>query len=193
MDNKWLASALFLVLLAVSFSYVMRPVEAQTSQTREVNITSPIQNQTYQSNIVPLEFTVNPNIESPPNWTVQSLVLGYDLDGQQGYHAPQHSVRIDQFYPPFHSSYSTSMDLPNGNHTLWVVATFWGVTPDGEHFPIEKLSQFLNFEVKAPNPSVSSSPTPTSTVPEFPILAILPLSIFIISLVALRKLKKQIP
>jgi hypothetical protein len=46
--------------------------------------------------------------------------------------------------------------------------------------------------ISIPNGEVStSSPTPTPTVPEFPILAILPMSIFIISLVALRKLKKH--
>jgi|WetSurMetagenome_2_1015567.scaffolds.fasta_scaffold67673_1 hypothetical protein len=158
MKNRSLASTFFLTLLVVSLFFGMLPVEAMTSLIGKPNITSPNQNQTYQSHIVPLELTLNAITENPPNWTADGLVLNYALDGRQGYHAPRHVVGIGEgeFYPPFQSSYSTTMNLPNGNHTVYVSATYWIIDSDGNQHPIEELSQFVSFVVAAPEPNVSA-------------------------------------
>jgi hypothetical protein len=199
MKSEWLVLALFLLLLALPFSYVMLPVKGQTSQTRDVNITSPIENQTCQSNIVPLEFTINlSGIESfaiKNNLTIQGLVLNCALDGQQGYHAPQHIVGIGEsheLYPPFQSNYSTTLNLPNGNHTLWVSAAFWIVDSYGNHQPIEELSQFVKFAVEAPNPSTSTIPSQTPTVPEVSWLIILSLLLSVFSVAVVLRHRKLV-
>jgi hypothetical protein len=180
-------STFFLVLLVVLLAYMMIPVEADNMKTN-IHITSPIQNHTYQSNIIPLNYTLETNIERLPNITVQNVGFVYNLDGQPGYH-DGHAAGGDFFYPPLPSNYSTTLNLPNGNHTLWVGALFRfkiNATNNMIYYSSsESLSQIVNFEVSA-----TSSPNPSPSVPEYPILAIvIP---FIVSLAFTLVLKRRL-
>jgi hypothetical protein len=160
MNNKWLASTFCLALLAMSFSYAVSPVEGQSSQVRTIYITSPVENQTYQSHIVPLQLAINmssfESVARMNKWANLELSMLCDLDGEPGYHAPKHNFGIGALEPPFPSSYSTTMDLASGNHTLWIDAFLWYTTPDGNHQLTETLSQFVNFYVAAPTANLSA-------------------------------------
>jgi hypothetical protein len=169
-----IASTFFLAFLVVLLAYMMLPVEGDNMKTN-IHITSPIQNHTYQTNIVPLNYTLETNIERLPNITVQSVGFVYNLDGQPGYH-DGHAAGGDEFYPPLPSNYSTTLNLPNGNHTLWVGALFRfkiNATNNMIYYSSsESLSQIVNFEVSAP---------PNPSIPEFSSMTIMSLLLSVFS------------
>jgi hypothetical protein len=187
--GKWFTLILISILLLVF-------VVANSTQLVEgqsiVNITSPIQNQTYYTSSVLLNFTFETNLAS----NSRTIVFVYALDGQLGYHTPEGTriERIGQFYPPFNSYYNTTIDnIPNGNHLLWVQVALYGSS--GE-YPAESLSQIVSFTVDntrlpptpTQTPTPSPSPSPTPSVPEFSYLTILPILLAVpIALLIVRK------
>jgi hypothetical protein len=138
-----------------------------------VEVSSPIQNKTYFTNDVPLSFSYSTNIINSSNIGEYSVVFAYNLDGEPIWTPPwgMHvsggkTTRIGQFYPPVPLDYTLSIDVPNGNHSLFVVVTFW-IEPHGEipnTFNVKDVSQVVNFTVSAGPP-----------IPEFPSWIILPL------------------
>ena len=187
--GKWFTLILTLiVMLAFVGANSTQLVEGQSI----VNITSPIQNQTYYTNSVLLNFTFETNLAS----NSRTVVFVYALDGQLGYHTPEGTriERIGQFYPPFNSYYNTTIDnIPNGNHLLWVQVALYGSS--GE-YPAESLSQIVSFTVDTTRlpptptqtPTPSPSPSPTPSVPEFSWLTILPILLAIpLVLITVRK------
>ena len=198
--GKWFTLILILlVLLTFVGANSTLLVEGQSI----VNITSPIQNQTYYTNSVLLNFTFETNIAS----NTRAVVFVYALDGQLGYHTPEGTriERIGEFYPPFNSFYSTTIDdVPNGNHLLWVQVAFYSYSGG---YPAESLSQIVSFTVDntslppaSPSPSPTQiptptpSPSPTSTIPEFSWLTILPilLTIPIVLIIVRKKLQRNV-
>jgi hypothetical protein len=87
------------------------------------------------------------------------------------------------------SNYSTTLNLPNGNHTLWVGALFRFKINATNNMTYntsdERLSQIVNFEVSAP-------PNPSPTVPEFSWLIILPLLLSVFSVVEVLRHRKTV-
>ena len=79
-------------------------------------------------------------------------------------------TRIGQFYPPAPLDYNSSIHVPNGNHSLFVLVTFW-ITPVEEYadrFKVQNVSQVVNFTVSAETPTPSPVPTITPTPTEEP-------------------------
>ena len=134
-----------------------------------VNVSSPIQNETYFTNDIPLSFSYDTNITTSPDVANYTAVFTYNLDGQPNFDMFGNPVfggkttRIGAFYQPIPLDYNSSIHVPNGNHSLFVMATFW-ITPTGEYqnkFDVRNVSQVVNFTVSAETPTSSNSPTPT--------------------------------
>ena len=152
--------------------------------TCTINITSPLQNETFYTNTIPLNVSLETNVNASfTEW----IVLYCNLDGTPHY-TGGHGTQIGEFYPPLHSFYNTTINVPNGNHLVWAQVDYF--TKDDSLYPkIENLSQIVNFTVTAPTPTLSLSPkptptsspiqspslSPTPTVPEFSSWVILPL------------------
>lgn len=135
-----------------------------------VEVSSPIQNKTYFTNDIPLSFNYSTNIPDLPNITEYSVVFVYNLDGEPNFDIFGNEVfwgnttRIGQFYQPIPFDYTSSIYVPNGNHSLFVFLTFW-ITPVGrDTFAVKRVSQVVDFTVSAEPP-----------IPEFPSWVILPL------------------
>jgi len=162
-----------------------------------VNISSPIQDQIY-SNDVALSFSYTTNIS---NSTGYSVVFNYNLDGQGGFDVFGNPVftgetnRIGEFYQPVPLTYNSSIHVSTGNHTLFAMVTIW-LNINRQQQSVSNCSEIINFEVTAGGPisslSPSPSPRPTSSIPEFPILSIIPLLIAILPFVfAIRKKSRK--
>jgi hypothetical protein len=165
---------IFLVLLIITFVNTSPLVRGQSTAYKAiVNITSPIQNQTYNTNNILLSFTFDTNIKAS---NTHGVVFVYALDGQTNYHTPDGTriERIGEFYPPLSSSYSTIVNVPNGKHLIWVQVDYY--TNDND-YPIEKLSQIVNFTVN-------------TGLPEFPLIVIVLLFLFILAIVFLLRHRK---
>jgi hypothetical protein len=167
----------FIVVLLLLFSFVLisslqtNLVKAETYDII-VEVSSPIQNKTYFTNDIPLSFNYSTNITNLPNITEYSVVFCYNLDGEPNFDVFGNPVfwgnttRIGQFDQPVPSDYNSSIHVPDGNHSLFVLVTFW-ITPEGrDTFDVNSVSQVVNF-------TVSAEPT----IPEFPSWTILPLFI----------------
>ncbi len=179
-------------------------VNAQTSQYNiipsknyvEVNISSPSQGQIY-SNDVALSFSYTTNIS---NSTGYSVVFNYNLDGQGGFDVFGNPVftgettRIGEFYQPVPLTYNSSIHVSTGNHTLFVMVTIWLVI-DGQHQSVSNCSEIVNFEVTSGGPisslSPSTSPSSSASIPEFPILSIIPLLIAILLIAVIIRNKSR--
>jgi hypothetical protein len=182
-------SLLLILLLAISVgTLTIKPtnVNAQTSQYSgpskyyiNVKVSSPIQGQTY-SNKVPLSFSFTTNID---NYTGDSVVFNYNLDGQGGFDVFGNPVfsgkttRIGQFYLPVPLTYNTTIDVPAGKHTLFVMVTYW-LNINGDHQKASSCSQTVNF---------TSSPTISNQV----IIPLIALILLIITLVILMQLYRR--
>ena len=173
------------------------------SREVSVRITSPIQNQTYYSHDVLLNFTLDIKINaSDPH----CAVVVSNIDGKLGYRGGR-GARVGEYYSPFSPSYSTTMNVPDGNHLLWVEVWLYKlyISDSGERgiegFPMENLSQIVNFTVSAGTPPPSESPTsappsesPTTTEEPFswlPIAAVSVTSITLVTMALLVYFKKR--
>jgi len=197
-------AAIFALMLAILLSLgVARLVviadDLGFSREVIVRITSPIQNQTYYSNDVPLNFTLYTNLDASDTYCA---VVVSNLDGKLGYRGGR-GTRIGEYYPPFSSSYSTTMNVPDGNHLLWVEVWLYTIDSDvgGIGYPMSNLSQIVNFTVSAgtllPSESPTSAPpseSPTSTEEPFswlPIAAVSVASIILVTVALLVYFKKR--
>jgi hypothetical protein len=199
---------ILLFMLAVGFSNPVLPVKGQYYYA-SIHVTSPIQNQIYSTNTIPLNFTMDTNIVNQSVYSVASFLC--NLDGNRDYTggtAIPMSGMPDDFFQPVPNSYNTTINVPNGNHLLWVQVDF--MVNDTSKFPkyaptvVENLSQIVSFTVDTTNqpppspsltstPILSSSPTSTPTVPELSWLVILPLILIFFYAVALRYRKTAKP
>ena len=173
----------FIVVLLLLFSFVLISslqtdlVKAETYDII-VEVSSPIQNKTYFTNDIPLSFNYSNNITNLPNITEYSVVFCYNLDGEPNFDVFGNPVfwgnttRIGQFDQPVPLDYNSSIHVPDGNHSLFVLVTFW-ITPEGrDTFDVNSVSQVVNFTVSAESP-----------IPEFPSWT--PLLVMLVAVVAL--------
>ena len=168
MKKTALAIACVCTVIALSVTNSTLFVQA-TTYNIFVEVSSPIQNKTYFTNDIPLSFNYITNITNLPNIAEYSVVFVYNLDGEPNFDMFGNPVfwgnttRMGQFYQPIPLDYNSSIHVPNGNHSLFVMATFW-ITPTGEYqnkFDVRNVSQVVNFTVSAETPTSSNSPTPT--------------------------------
>ncbi|MGD6808311.1 MAG: hypothetical protein ACQCN3_01290 [Candidatus Bathyarchaeia archaeon] len=148
---------------------MVKPVKAQTSESVKIIITSPVQNQVYPNRVF-LNFTCEGSLV-PIN---DGVLFVLNVDGEPGYHGG-HGVRLGEMnYVP--SFFNTTVNLPDGNHTIWVNGFFWVYGASGQITCIESLSQIVNFVVDSEHVSTSPElPSPSPTVPEISWSVILPL------------------
>ena len=125
-----------------------------------VKVSSPVQNKTYITNDIPLSFICDANITEPTLVANSTVAYAYNLDGQTVPYGE--SSRIGQFYQPFPFFHNSSINVPNGNHSLFVLATFWITSVDeyADTFQMNNVSQVVNFTVNADLPTIPNSPTP---------------------------------
>jgi hypothetical protein len=178
---------LLLLLLTLGLTYSTQPAIGQSTS---IHCSSPIQGATYQTNIIQLNVT----LENVPSIN-EGGGISVNLDGKVGYHGGNLLARWSFRQPP--SFYTANIEVPNGNHLLWVQADIF-VQRSGVLTDIEVLSQIVNFTVNGPTPTPSSTPmpspiqtftpTPSPTVPELSWLTILPILLTIpIALAIVRK------
>lgn len=151
-----------------------------------IKVESP-QNITYNTNDIPLSFSYDTNIINSPRITNSSVVFLYNIDEQLIFDVfgnlifTGETTRIGQFYQPVPLTYNSSIHVPDGNHSLFVVVAFWIYQNDiyPNTFRVLNVSQVFNFTVYAetptstpsqspslnpsPSPSPSSSPTQTTS------------------------------
>ena len=73
-------------------------VKGQVAKYVSVNVTSPIENQTYQTHIIPLNFTWDTNVSVS---IIEKVDYSVNLDGQYGHH-DGHDIAMGRFQnPPF--------------------------------------------------------------------------------------------
>ncbi len=152
------------------------PYDSSGTSNVEVSIISP-QNKTYDTNDIDLiaNFGAFPGV-----W-----YIGYSLDG-----GPY--IEIAPGHPLSHNLTETVAlnGLSKASHSIVVQATAMGglggqVTACSQvYFTVTKT-----LEPQSPSPSPSTTPTPT--VPEFSWLMILPLFVFVLSIVVIDRLRKQ--
>lgn len=179
----------FLVLVPIIMSNTNSIAAVQaTGYNIAVEVSSPVQNKTYNTNDVPLRFSYGTNVTNSPNIANYSVVFCYNLDGEPTFGIFEtpifggNTTRIGQFYQPVPLEYNSTIQVPNGNHSLFVHITFW-ITPEGEYenaFKVQNVSQVVNFTV---NPT-------TPPIPEFPSWIIFP--ILLIGTVSLTIFRKKI-
>ncbi len=160
---------ILLVMLTIVFSNPVLPVKGQYYYA-SIHVTSPIQNQIYSTNTIPLNFTMDTNIVNQSVYSVASFLC--NLDGNRDYTggtAIPMSGMPDDFFQPVPNTYNTTINVPNGNHLLWVQIDF--MVNDTSKFPkyvptvVENLSQIVSFTVDTTNTQQpSTSPSPTVTV-----------------------------
>jgi parallel beta-helix repeat protein len=145
---------LLLMPLVMGVSNLTLLVNATTYNT-SVDISSPIQNKTYFTNDIPLSFNYSTDIINSSEYgESRGVVLVYSLDGEVVFdmfgqaHLGGMTTRIGQFYEPVPSDYTLSIDVPNGNHSVIVMVTFWFMR-EGQLISIRRLSQTINFTVSA--------------------------------------------
>ena len=163
-----------------------------TDGSVNIHVFSPIENQTYYNNTIPLNFNLETNIVNSS--IIDDIICGCTLDGELGYH-DGHPIASWNFNQTSPSSYNTTINVPNGNHLLWVQVDFWYYWQPGTPVDLENLSQIVSFSVDSaspsPNPSApltsmqSQIPTVTSAVPELSLMIIVPLllSMFFVALI----------
>ncbi len=198
MMDKRLTILILLLFLVLGFTNSSQLVKGQINYAPKfiVEITSPLQDDVYNNNNVLLNFTFSTNMTDLS--AIDGVAFAYNLDGQLGYH-DGNGTRIGWFTPPFSPSYSTMMDVPDGNHLLWVVAILYFKGSTGLTVA-EYLSQIVNFSVStetptssiSPSPSPTLSPSPSPTVPEFPSWLILPFLIAATVLGAILIIRSQV-
>jgi hypothetical protein len=160
-----------------------------------VHINSPIQNEVFHSSIVPLNVTLSTNINAS---NTQGLALAGNLDGKVGYHdGNEIDLTPRWFVPPLPAYYSWAINVPNGNHLLWVQVDYYTNDQTLGFYPIENLSQIINFTVySTTTPLASPSPTPNltsnPTVPELSTLIILPLPLSLSFVVVMLRSRKPL-
>jgi hypothetical protein len=167
---------LLLMPLVMSVSNLTPLVHATTYSTL-VDISSPIENKTYFTNDIPLSFNYSTDIiDSSEYGESHGVVFVYNVDGGlifdmfgKAHFLGGKTTRIGQFYEPVPSDYALSIDVPNGNHSVIVMVTFWFMR-EGELISIERISQTVNFTVSA------------EPIPEFPSWT--PLLITLVAVVA---------
>jgi hypothetical protein len=150
----------------------------QATKYNVVEVSSPIQNKTYFTTVIPLSFNYSSDvINSKEFGESRGVVFVFNLDGElifdmfgQAHFFGGNTTRIGQFYQPVPLDYTLSVDVPNGNHSFILLITFWFMR-EGELINVQKVSQAVNFIVSAEPP-----------IPEFPSWIILPL-IIVVSLV----------
>ena len=155
---------LLLIPLVMSVSNFTLLVHATTYNT-SVDISSPIQNQSYFTNDIPLSFNYSTDIINSSEFgESRGVVFVYNVDGGlifdmfgRAHFLGGKTTRIGQFYEPVPSDYTLSIDVPNGNHSVIVIVTFWFMR-EGKLISIQRLSQAVNFTVSAepPIPEFSS-------------------------------------
>ena len=159
MKKKALAIICVCTLIALMVTNSKLFVQA-TGYNIVVRVSSPVQNKTYITGDIPLSFICDANITDPTLVANCTVVYAYNLDGKT---VPWgESSRMGQFYQPFPFFHSSSIHVPSGNHSLFVLVTFW-ITPVDEYadtFKMNNVSQVVNFTVNADLPTIPNSPTP---------------------------------
>lgn len=189
------------VLLALSVTNSTLFVKGQaTGYTIIVRVSSPIQNKTYVTNDIPLSFSYDTDIINSSSVAAYSVVFDYNLDGQPRFDMFGNPVfsgettRIGQFYQPVPLTYNSSIHVPNGSHSLFIMATFW-ITPEDEYqnqFSVRAVSQVVNFTVSAGTPNSSDSPTQTAeSFPWLPVAAVSVAVAVVVAVVAIVYVKKR--
>ena len=189
-----------------SVEYVNFTVDTKSIQAEGYNITvevsSPIPDKTYKTNNVPLSFSCDANINNSSNVASYSVVFDYNLDGQPGFDMFGNPVfsgetkRIGQFYQPVPIDYNSSIHVPDGIHSLFVLVTFW-ITPTGEHqntFSARAVSQVVNFTISAgttnSSDSLTSTDEPFPWVPVSSAVAVVAVVVAVAAVVYLKKRKR---
>jgi hypothetical protein len=177
--------ALLMLLVFASINLTPLVTGQATKKNLIIHIVSPIENQTYHTNKVLLNFTMTTNInEFYPN---SSAVFTYDLDGtaldlrlvKLGFNDPN-AADIGWWYLPLPPYISTTIDVADGNHLIWVQIGYYTGDPY-DNGPYVNLSQIVSFSVDntapstSPNLSFTPTPSPTPGVPELSWLIVLPL------------------
>jgi hypothetical protein len=143
-----------------------------------ITLNSPLQNQTYNSPNVPLNFTV----AKPETWFKENSnlwVLGkitsvsYEVDGDEKQNLTVHDTTTytASTYPPRTLNFSLSLTLPEGTHnmTVGVEAESYYVTPDyltGPPFSVTVHGEpeTVNFTVAQPEPEKEPIPVMPLTI-----------------------------
>ena len=183
LDNTKIAIIIIAAVLLFSIGFLLwnpntKPPSNEPTYNTIIEVSSPIQNKTYFTNDIPLSFNYSNNITNLPNITEYSVVFCYNLDGEPNFDVFGNPVfwgnttRIGQFDQPVPLDYNSSIHVPDGNHSLFVLVTFW-ITPEGrDTFDVNSVSQVVNFTVSAESP-----------IPEFPSWT--PLLVMLVAVVAL--------
>ena len=193
MKNRNIAVTLLLALLFLGFSCGALLVKSQPSSIPlNINVSSPIENGTYANNTVQVSFTYDTKA-IPSSFIIQEVVFACVLDGQPNSYNG-HVTRLGDYLSPIPLSLTSSLDVPEGNHTLYVEVTVWG---KDYTYDIYENSTVINFtivnstvSIPTPNQSTSLSPSPSPTVPELSWLVIVPLLLSIFSVAVILRHRK---
>ncbi len=194
MKNRLIALTLLLSLLFLGFSCGTLPVRSQTNpKLLHINVSSPIENGTYSNNTVRISFTYDTK-DLPSKFIIQSVVLFCDLDEGPGYQA--HVTHLGDYGAPIPLSYSSTLTVPDGNHSLYVAVAIWGNLEGYVNtYDISDYSEIINFTVVnspgSPSPTPNPSASPSVAVPEFPIITVLPLFTSLRSVAVMFKLRSR--
>jgi hypothetical protein len=168
-----LAITVILLLLALGVTIPTLFVQAEAFNIT-INVSSPIQNETYFTNDIPLSFSYTTNIINSSDVIDYTVVFCYILDGQPRFEYGRlipsgETTRIGEFFQPVPLDYNLSIHVPNGNHSLFVWVTFWIIPSGGNQNMLgpDNVSKVVNFTVSAETPTSTPSPSPTpSPTPE---------------------------
>jgi len=171
-------TSFFFLLMLLAFSVTNQTLFVQAEDYNiTVNVSSPIQNETYSTNDILLSFSYTTNIINSSDVIDYTVVFCYILDGQPrfdmfGNLIPSgETIRIGEFFQPVPLDYNLSIHVANGSHSLFVWINFWIIPSWGDQnmFGFQSVSKVVNFTVSAetptstPSPSPTPSPTPTNT------------------------------
>jgi hypothetical protein len=157
MKSRRLASTFLLALLFLGFSSGAIPIKGQPGPySLNINVSSPIENGIYANNTVPISFTYDTKA-IPSSYSVQEVFFSCILDGHPShelYSEPGSNgtfIRLGDYFAPTPLSCSSSLDVPEGNHTLYVEVTLWGegrydIYGKGQYY-IYDNSAVINFTV----------------------------------------------
>ena len=186
-EKKAIAITLLLpLMLSISLAEALQP-EIEYKMPPIISVYSPVNNDTFSTNNVPISFTVT----KPDNWLIhggyaaQQILksVNYQLDGKFSDLILVNSTLESPF------DYSLNLtNLTDGIHSLkvYAYASGWVLQMNGFYeyeMPINSSSEMVYF-------SVIEESIPTPTVPEFPYLLVIPLLLSVLSVALAFKTKK---
>jgi hypothetical protein len=142
-------------------------------------------------------FILNYSVTKPDSW--DHYHLGIPVIGYYQVFVYLDNNQIDSFierpYHPFTKNYSVVLnELTNGWHTLQIdvkATTFYQITKSAK--PLEHInntSATINFHIIAQNKTILLNTHETTTIPEFPSWAVLPITLAATLLAAVMRRKR---